>query len=214
MVEPVSAILTGIALVKKSVDFVKSNISTAQDIGDIISHVDNALNGQQEAIKEREKSGADPFATENIAKEVINVKLAQEQLNEMKQMIDLRFGHGTWSYILELRKKRLDAKKQAIKEEKARRLKKRQEIEEYVKYGFIALATILFLAVAIGVTVKFFVSTSRPVYAHKMEYDDGTCLVYNPKWWLICLNESRELADTDLYLEYKKKQNQWVTEND
>ena len=68
MAEPVTAILTGIALVKKSVDFIKSNISTAQDIGDIISHVDNALNGQQQAIKEREKSGADPFATENIAK--------------------------------------------------------------------------------------------------------------------------------------------------
>lgn len=214
MAEPVTAILTGIALVKKSVDFIKSNISTAQDIGDIISHVDNALNGQQQAIKDREKSGADPFATENIAKEVIDVKLAQEQLNEMKQMIDLRFGHGTWSYILELRKKRLDAKKQAIKEEKARRLKKRQEIEEYIKYGFIALATILFLAVAIGVTVKFFVSTSVPVYAHDIEYDDETCLVYNPKWFLVCMNEGREFADTDLYLEYKKRQNQWVTEND
>tara|TARA_B100001939_G_scaffold262942_1_gene230046 strand:+ start:1143 stop:1787 length:645 start_codon:yes stop_codon:yes gene_type:complete len=214
MAEPVTAILTGIALVKKSVDFIKSNINTAQDIGDIISHVDNALNGQQQAIKEREKSGADPFATENIAKEVINAKLAQEQLNEMKQLIDLRFGHGTWSYILELRKKRLDAKKQAIKEEKARRLKKRQEIEEYVKYGFIALATILFLGVAIGVTVKFFVSTSEPVYAHDIEYDDGTCLVYNPKWFMMCMNEGREFADTDLYLEYKKRQNQWVTEND
>ena len=132
----------------------------------------------------------------------------------MKQLIDLRFGHGTWSYILELRKKRLDAKKQAIKEEKARRLKKRQEIEEYVKYGFIAIAVILFLAVSIGVTIKFFVSTTEPVYAHEMEYDDGTCLVYNPKWFLMCMNEGREFADTDLYLEYKKRQNQWVTEND
>ena len=214
MAEPVTAILTGIALVKKSVDFIKSNINTAQDIGDIISHVDNALNGQQQAIKEREKSGADPFATENIAKEVIDAKLAQEQLNEMKQLIDLRFGHGTWSYILELRKKRLDAKKQAIKEEKARRLKKRQEIEEYVKYGFIALATILFLGVAIGVTVKFFVSTSEPVYAHDIEYDDGSCDVYSPRLFMVCLNEGREFADTDLYLEYKKRQNQWVTEND
>ena len=214
MAEPVTAILTGIALVKKSVDFIKSNISTAQDIGDIISHVDNALNGQQQAIKEREKSGADPFATENIAKEVIDAKLAQEHLNEMKQLIDLRFGHGTWSYILELRKKRLDAKKQAIKEEKARRLKKRQEIEEYVKYGFIAIIVILFLSVAIGVTVKFLVSTTEPVYAHDIEYDDGSCDVYSPRLFMVCLNEGREFADTDLYLEYKKRQNQWVTEND
>jgi len=62
MVEPVTAVLTGIALVKKSVDFIKSNISTAQDIGDIIGHVDKALNGQQEVIKARDKANVDHFA--------------------------------------------------------------------------------------------------------------------------------------------------------
>ena len=39
---------------------------------------------------------------------MIDAKLAQEQLYEMKQLIDHRFGHGTWSFILEERKKRLD----------------------------------------------------------------------------------------------------------
>ena len=213
MVEP-ATILTGIALVKKSVDFIKSNISTAQDIGDIIGHVDNALNGQQQAIKEREKKGADPFAVENVAQEVIDVKLAQERLYEMKQLIDARFGHGTWSFILEERKKRIDAKKEAIKKEKAKKLKKRQEIEEYVKYGFITVAVILFLAVVIGITVKFFVSISEPVYAHEMDYDDGSCLVYTPKWWFMCLNEGREITDNQLYLEYKEKQNNWIIEKD
>ena len=213
MVEP-ATILTGIALVKKSVDFIKSNISTAQDIGDIIGHVDNALNGQQQAIKEREKKGADPFAVENVAQEVIDVKLAQERLYEMKQLIDARFGYGTWSFILEERKKRIDAKKEAIKKEKAKKLKKRQEIEEYVKYGFITVAVILFLAVVIGITVKFFVSISEPVYAHEMEYDDGSCLVYTPKWWFMCLNEGREITDNQLYLEYKEKQNNWIIEKD
>ena len=67
MVEPVTAVLTGIALVKKSVDFIKSNISTAQDIGDIIGHVDKALNGQQDVIKKRDKANVDHFAVENVA---------------------------------------------------------------------------------------------------------------------------------------------------
>ena len=214
MVEPVSAILTGIALVKKSVDFVKSNISTAQDIGDLVSHVDNALNGQQQAIKEREKKGADPFAVENVAQEVIDVKLAEERLYEMKQLIEARFGYGTWSLILEERKKRIDAKKEAIKKEKAKKLKKQQEIEEYIKYGFIIVAVILFIGVAVGVTLKFFVSVSQPIHAHEMEFDDGSCLVYNPKWWLMCLNEGREITDTELYLDYKQKQNNWIIEKD
>ena len=213
MVEPVT-ILTGLALVKKSVDFVKQQIETCNDIGDIIGHIDKAMTGEQQLIKARDKSGADPFAIGTVAQEIIDVKIARENLNELKNLVNLRFGHGTWEFILQERKKRIDAQKQAIKEEKARRLKKRQEIEEYIKYGFITLAVILFLAVSIGVTVKFFVSTTEPVYAHEMEFDDNTCLVYNPKWFLVCMNEGREFADTDLYLEYKKRQNQWVTEND
>jgi hypothetical protein len=203
MVEPVTAVLTGIALVKKSVDFVKSNISTAQDIGDIIGHVDKALNGQQDVIKARDKANVDHFATENIAKEVIDAKLAQEHLNEMRQLIDYRFGHGTWAYILQERKRRIDAKKLAIKEEKARRLKKRQEIEEYVKYGFITLAVILFMVVAIGVTIKF-------VLAHSVEGDDRSCRLYEPKYFLICMNEGRDYADTELYLDYKREKENWI----
>ena len=213
MVEPVT-ILTGLALVKKSVDFVKQQIETCNDIGDIIGHIDKAMTGEQQLIKARDKSGADPFAIGTVAQEIIDVKIARENLNELKNLVNLRFGHGTWEFILQERKKRIDAQKQAIKEEKARRLKKRQEIEEYIKYGFITLAVILFLAVSIGVTVKFFVSTTEPVYAHEIEYDDGSCDVYSPRLFMVCLNEGREFADTDLYLEYKKRENQWVTEND
>ena len=208
MVEPVTAVLTGIALVKKSVDFVKSNISTAQDIGDIIGHVDKALNGQQQVIKERDSKNVDHFATENIAKEVIDAKLAQEHLNEIRQLIDYRFGHGTWAYILQERKRRIDAKKLAIKEEKARRLKKRQEIEEYVKYGFITIAVILFMVVAIGITIKF-------VLAHPpVEGDEESCMLYEPKYFLICMNEGRGYADTELYLDYKKIRDNWIVEDD
>ena len=213
MVEPVT-ILTGLALVKKSVDFVKQQIETCNDIGDIIGHIDKAMTGEQQLIKARNKSGADPFAIGTVAQEIIDVKIARENLNELKNLVNLRFGHGTWEFILQERKKRIDAQKQAIKEEKARRLKKRQEIEEYIKYGFIIVAVILFIGVAVGVTLKFFVSVSQPIHAHEMEYDDGSCLVYNPKWWLMCLNEGREITDTELYLDYKQKQNNWIIEKD
>ena len=40
-----------------------------------------------------------------VSKEIIDARLAQEALYEMKLLIDPRFGHGTWSYILEERKK-------------------------------------------------------------------------------------------------------------
>ena len=166
--EPVTTALAGIALVKKSVDFIKDNIQTCQDIGQIMGHVENAMIGEQQVIKKRDKSGADPFAVGTVAQEIIDAKLAREHLNEVRTLVNYRFGPGTWEFILQERKKRIDAQKQAIKEEKARRLKKRQEIEEYIKYGLITLAVIMFLAVAIGITFKF-------LLAHPVEGHEDSC---------------------------------------
>ena len=48
MVDPVTAgaaVLSGIKLVKQSVDFVKQQIQTCNDIGDIIGHIDKAMAG-------------------------------------------------------------------------------------------------------------------------------------------------------------------------
>tara|TARA_R100000388_G_scaffold91974_2_gene74441 strand:- start:282 stop:914 length:633 start_codon:yes stop_codon:yes gene_type:complete len=208
MVEPVTAVLTGIALVKKSVDFVKQQIQTCNDIGDIIEHIDKAMAGEQQTIKARDKANVDLFATENVAREVIDAKLAREQMNELRTLVNYRFGPGTWEYILKERKRRIDAKKQAIKEEKARRLKKQQEIADYIKYGFLALAVILFVAVAIGITFKF-------VLAHPdIERDKDSCLLYEPKYFLICMNEGRDYADTELYLDLKKMQDNWIVDDE
>ena len=128
MVEPISTALAGLALVKKSVEFIKSNISTAKDIGDIINHVDAAMNGEQQIIKERDRKGDDPFAVENVAKSVLDARIARENLQEIKLLIEMRFP-GAWGQILAERKRRIEAKKQAIKEAKAKKIKKMQEIE-------------------------------------------------------------------------------------
>jgi len=46
--EPISTALAGISLVKASVDFIKSNISTAQDIGQIAGQIDAMFTGQKQ----------------------------------------------------------------------------------------------------------------------------------------------------------------------
>ena len=48
MVDPVTAgaaVLSGIKLVKQSVNFVKEQIQTCNDIGDIMGHIDKAMMG-------------------------------------------------------------------------------------------------------------------------------------------------------------------------
>jgi len=128
----------------------------------------------------------------------------------MKQLINLRFGHGTWDYIFEERKKRIDKRKKAIKEARAKALKKQQEIMEYVKWGFIAVATIAFIGVSLVVTLKFFVTLTSPLYAHDVEHDDNSCIIYEPKYYLMCINEGRGYADTQVYLDFLNKRRQWI----
>ena len=217
MVDPVTAgaaVLSGIKLVKQSVDFVKQQIQTCNDISELVVHIDKAMMGEQQVIKARDSKNVDHFAIENVAQEVIDARLAREQLNEMKNLINLRFGPGTWEFILQERKKRIDAKKQAIKEARAVKLKKQQEIAEYIRIGLIVSVTLAFIGVAIGVTFKFFVSITNKVYAHNLEQDDGSCRLYEPKYFMICMNEGRDYADTELYLDYKKIRDNWIYEDE
>lgn len=114
--------LAGIALVKSAVDGIKSAIGTAQDIGDIAGHIDNLFEGEKQVQQKRaKKSGVglgDQFGIKTVAQEVIDAKLAQEKIAEMRQLVDMRFGHGTWQSILDERAKRIQEAKQAELEAK------------------------------------------------------------------------------------------------
>ena len=129
---PVAEILAGIALVKSSVDFIKSNIQTAQDIGDIAGAIDGLFKGTEEVQKKRgKKSGMglkDQFGIQSVAQEMIDAKLAEEKMQEMRNLIDMRFGPGTWQKILDERQKRIAEAREA---QRIAAIKKRQEEEEF-----------------------------------------------------------------------------------
>ena len=123
--------LAGISLIKASVDFIKSNIDTAKDIGEIAGAVDGLFRGQEEINKKRSKNAgmgmADQFGIKTVAQEVIDAKLAQEKMQEMKNMINMRFGPNTWQEIVDMRAKRIQEERELVA---AAKRKKRQEAEE------------------------------------------------------------------------------------
>ena len=150
--------MAGISLVKASVDFIKSNIETAKDIGEIAGAVDSLFKGQEEIEKKRSRKAgygvADQFGIKTVAQEVIDAKLAQEKMDEMRQLIDFRFGHGTWKSIVDERAKRIQEEKDRIEAERKKRIQKEKETEEFVKkllvvFGGIAAVVGVILA-AIG----------------------------------------------------------------
>lgn len=123
--------LAGISLIKASVDFIKSNIDTAKDIGEIAGAVDGLFRGQEEINKKRSKNAgmgmADQFGIKTVAQEVIDAKIAQEKMQEMKNMINMRFGPNTWQEIVDMRAKRIQEERELVA---AAKRKKRQEAEE------------------------------------------------------------------------------------
>jgi len=153
----VAEVLTGIALVKQATDFIKQNIETARDIGDIAGEIDNLIKGESEAQKARFKKsrGFSNFDTESVAQEIIDAKLAAEQLREVAVMVDLRFGSGTWAGILAERKKRIEEQKRILAEEKKQRAIERQENIDFFKMigGVIGLILIVLSLVAVMIIV-------------------------------------------------------------
>ena len=157
--EPISTALAGISLVKASVDFIKSNISTAKDIGEIAGQIDALFTGQKQVQQaSNRKSGvglADQFGVQSVAKEMIDAKLAAEQLAEVARMVDFRFGSGTWAAILAERQKRLQEAKEA--RAKARKLEqqRQQEMLDNFKIGAIVVGCVMIIiALFIGIMIQ------------------------------------------------------------
>lgn len=138
---PVAEILAGIALVKSSVDFIKSNIQTAQDIGDIAGAIDGLFQGTEECEKKRGKKAGmglkDQFGIKSVAQEIIDAKLASEKMQEMRNLIDMRFGPGTWQGILDERQRRIAEAKEAQKIAFAKKRKEDEEFWETIKMVLI-----------------------------------------------------------------------------
>ena len=146
--------LAGIALVKSAVDGIKATINTANDIGDIAKYVDNILEGEKQVQQQRaKKSGAsigDQFGIESVAQEVIDARIAQEKIQEMRTLVDMRFGPGTWQSIVDLRNKRIrEAKEAAAKARREARLRQ-QEMMDSIK---IAAGIGAIVAVGIGLLI-------------------------------------------------------------
>lgn len=145
--------LAGIALVKSAVEGIKSAINTAKDISEIASHVDNLLEGEKQIQQQRsKKSGVgfgDQLGIKSVAQEVIDAKLAQEKIQEMRTIIDMRFGPGTWQSIVDLRAKRIQEIKEAALVKRKEEIRKHNELMETIKMTMIVTGAIIFIVVAL-----------------------------------------------------------------
>jgi hypothetical protein len=161
----VAEILTGIALVQKSVEFIKSNIATAKDIKDIAKQIDGFFEGEEQMNKKQGKGMgiAQQFGIESTASDFIDRKLLEEQRYELKLLINDRFGYGTWEQILAERAEKIKQAKEAQRQAKLKAKKQREEIWEALKW-------VAFILLGVGVTILLLVFALK-AFATELVYE-------------------------------------------
>jgi hypothetical protein len=146
--------LAGIALFKSAVSGIKSAIGTANDIGEIAGYIDKLFEGEKQVQKERgKKSGitlGDQFGVKSVATEMINAKIAKEQMQEIASMVDMRFGPGTWRGIVDERAKRIQEAKEA---EAARRRAEKLRQQEMIENAKIGISIFALVTVVVGLFI-------------------------------------------------------------
>ena len=154
--EPISTALAGFALFKSAVDGIKSAIGTANDVSDIAGYIDNLFEGESQVQKKRnKKSGVgvgDQFGVANVAREVIDARLAKEQMQEVASLVDMRFGHGTWRSIVDERARRIQAAKEAAAAARRKKIQEAREFEENLKQFFM-IGGVILIVVALFVVM-------------------------------------------------------------
>ena len=181
--EIITATLTGIALIKKSVDFVKENISTVQDISGIAKQIDGFFLGEEQMNKGQGKgmSIAEQFGSvEKSADDFISRKLLEEKREELKSLINLRFpvqaGYpSTWDQILAERATRINEAKETQRKQRVKARKQKDDILEtlkWVSYVFIGIG-FTFILLLIGVKAFAYEYKSKQL-TRQQKLNNGT----------------------------------------
>jgi len=131
-------ILAGIALAKSAVSGIKSAIDTAKDVNDIAHHIDDLFKGQDQLKKKvakdkkskpksklramfTKKMGEDEnddLSVGAVATIVLEQKKLDREILNLGIRIDNKFGQGTWTEILETRKKMIEEHNRQVKIQK------------------------------------------------------------------------------------------------
>jgi len=155
----VAEILTGIALIGSAVKGIKGAIGTAKDISTIAEDIDKLFAGASQVKKKKKPSpllvkwdlalksklgdNADRFSIGNVARDHIERKMAEESMDQMRSLINRRFGLGAWEDIVLEHQELIDKAKSAAKKERERKEKKLEATLGIIKnVGFLIIGTI------------------------------------------------------------------------
>lgn len=145
--EPITATLTGLALARQGISFIKDNLDSVQDAAAIGQQIAAIFQGHDDFNKKRYDQPA--FGLGSVAEEMIEYKIQQEEMYELKRLVNHRFGLGFWESIVAERAKRIEEHKEQEREIARVKRQKRQEFIDTAQTIGIVVAIIGVLAIGI-----------------------------------------------------------------
>ena len=208
MVEPVTMIAGAVGAFKvfqQCVSGVKEALGTAKDLGSISGQLSALMDAEQAVIKERSEKAGKTTVREQLGMDkggnevdvVINARLMQEQLWEVRQMVELRFP-GAWAEIQALRAKNAEEVRERKRAAAARKIKEKEELVNTLQMIGLIVGGLL-----IGIAVIIFAAIA--LADEHRECEDFY------KGYLMFLSENYETARAEIYRGKLKRQPKWTT---
>ena len=136
MVDPFT-IAAGFAVARQSIKLCKKALESANDVGQIASHIDTLFHSLEKKpvapskkkkkafsklrttlTKETHEEVEDDTSLGAVAADVLEHKKTMRQIENLSIRIDNKFGEGTWKQILEEREDRIKDKAEKLKQKK------------------------------------------------------------------------------------------------
>lgn len=157
--EPITTAVAAVAAASKAIEFIKARINDVQSVADISQQIGTLFDCQKKLNEERNKQASvGDISFKSSIDAVLEAKKLQEQMNEIRTMINLRFGPDTWQEIVDLHNKKLREQKEAQAKARREAIRKAKEFEETLKTVLIITGVI---GVAVALLVFLMVSVAR-----------------------------------------------------
>ena len=157
--EPITTAVAAVTAASNAIAFIKARINDVQSVADISSQVSTLFDCQKKLNDERNKQASvGDISFKSSIDAVLESKKLQEQMNEIRTMINLRFGPDTWQEIVDLHNKKLREQKEAQAKARREAIRKAKEFEETLKTVLIITGVIV---VAVGLFVFLMISVAR-----------------------------------------------------
>ena len=145
--EPISAALTGLALARQGIAFIKENIESANDAKAMATQLANVFQGHKEFNKQRYDG---TLSLKEVAEQRIEMRMQQEQLYELKVLLDSRFEHGFYDSIQRDFQEQIRQQEEKKKEARRAAIRRRTELEHKAKIASIAMGAVMLFVVTVA----------------------------------------------------------------